>query len=118
MRFWELVSAFRSLDGVLERVLNSPPWRAIYADSLRQIDALVLRQDRSVLDASVPLELSRSISALDPRRWTFDPVTGVLRARMASEPGEALTTLQVHDRFGGSCIEEVCERGSVTVMEG
>jgi hypothetical protein len=115
MRFWELVSVFGSTGHILREVLGRPEWAATYGAALEQFGDLVRRQDRRVLDAPVPVELSRALARLDHRTWSLDP-EGWLRQRSTGVPGEkVITTLDVHDRFGGAVLEEVLEFGSFNV---
>jgi hypothetical protein len=119
MRFWELVSAFRDWPDVLRDVFATEPWRRHYLPLYEQYNELVNRQDRDVLDAPVPLALSREVSARCPQRFIFDPASRVLRCARPGEPSAAsrvvMTALQVHDGFGGSVIEEVFEKGSARI---
>jgi hypothetical protein len=119
MRFWELVSAFRDWPDVLRDVLATDPWRRDYLALYERFNELVERQDRDILDAPVPLDLSREVSARCPQRFIFDPASRALRCTGPGEPSVAdlvtMTALQIHDRFGGSVIEEVFEKGSARI---
>ena len=86
-------------------------------------DELVREQRRDVMDMLLPLQLTREIAAnCHKKRFWYDPTRQALR--VADEgfliPGKyiEMTALEVHDRFGGSMIEEVCEYGSVQVNDG
>ncbi|MBN1936693.1 MAG: hypothetical protein JW934_18680 [Anaerolineae bacterium] len=120
MKFWELTSAFRDRPDILVQVFSEPTWHK-YLKWYRELDRLVAAQDRQVLDASIPLELSRQIAALYPVRFYFYTEMHLLREatidRFPDVPHIELTALQVHDRFGGSVIEEVFEKGSIRVNE-
>ena len=110
MKFWELVSAFRSESSLLETVIAehaSPEFRSQYA----KFDQFVHDQNRVILDATVPDELVRQIASRSLLTFSLDS-TGILRASGSSHVGRTLSALDVVERFGGSVIEEVLERGS------
>jgi hypothetical protein len=115
MRFWELMSAFRDWPDLLRAVLASEPWRRDYLDLHARFHQLVGRQDRCMLDAPIPLALSREVASRCPQRFVYDPASRQLCLAEPSSPGAAgpveMTALEVHDRFGGSVIEEVFEKG-------
>jgi len=119
MQFWELVSAFRGWPDLLREVLASEPWRRDYFALHERYNQLVERQDRDVLDAPVPLELSREVATRCPQRFAFDPASRLLRCAWPDAPAAAhlveLSASEVHDRFGGSVIEEVFEKGSARI---
>ena len=119
MRFWELMSAFRDWPDLLREVLASEPWRGDYLGLHARYSELVARQDRGVLDAPVPLGLSREAAARCPQRFAYDPVSRQLRLAGPGASGAAgpveLTALEVHDRFGGSVIEEVFEKSCTRI---
>ena len=119
MRFWELASVFRPPSTILREVLGRPEWRSTYGLSLQRLEELVEQQDREILDAPVPVELSRAVAAIDDRTWSLQLGTLRLRTEHAGAPGErVLSTLEVHDLFGGSVLEEVLDFGSARVGEG
>jgi len=119
MKFWELVSAFRVSPEIVREVLSRPAWREPYGRWYEDFNRLVDAQDRGVLDARVPLELSREVARLSSLTFQYSPRHGTLRESWSEgmDPGPLMemTALEVHDRFGGSVIEEVGEYGSFTV---
>jgi hypothetical protein len=122
MKFWEAVSAFREFKTALAEVFSSARWSAIHGDRFTRYDELVRTQDRTALDSYLPVELTREIARrCDGLQFCFSPDTGSLRRAtpaLAADAGAiALTALDVHDRFGGSVIEEVLEYGSATVTD-
>lgn len=120
MKFWETLSAFREFPSALAEVFGSDRWSATYGDSFLRYAELVRTQDRATLDSHLPVELTRQIAQrCDGLQFCFSTDTGSLRRTTLALPAEAgmitLTALDVHDRFGGSVIEEVLEYGSATV---
>jgi hypothetical protein len=123
MKFWEVVSAFRDEPDILATVFGSDKWRSQYFELFSHFGEFENEQRRDVMDMLLPLELTREIAAnCHKKRFWHDPSRQELRA--ADEgfllPGRyiEMTALEVHDRFGGSMIEEVCEYGSVQVNDG
>jgi hypothetical protein len=117
MRFWELVSAYRSEALMLQRLLDTERWRTPYGHWLEELDRLLNEQRRDVLDADVPVELARAAAAESSMTFSLD-ADGWLRkddsvARRSKR--QTVTALEVHDRYGGSIIEEVLEYGSAFV---
>ncbi len=131
MKFWEVVSAFRDEPEILRAVFGSDKWRGDYLEAYLNLDKIVNRQDRQILDAPVPIELSREIAAQYPATYDlyprhkhllYDKPVSLLRGhapeKMFKEERIELTALEVHDRFGGYAIEEMAEYGSCYVAEG
>jgi hypothetical protein len=122
MKFWELISAFRERKDLLEKVLSSSKWQGDYWKWYQDFAGLCERQDRQILDAPVPIELSREIAAqYRENLFHFRPEKGILQKAISQrEPDDEyteMTALEVHDRFGGAIIEEVFEKGSARVEE-
>jgi len=119
MLFWQFVSAFRTPEDLLPKVLESEPWRGMYLSLYTRFSELVAKQDRSVLDAPVPFELSRAAARMWDARFVLDPATRSLRlAETTPVPTTGwreMSALEVHDAFGGAAIEEVLEYGSAKV---
>jgi hypothetical protein len=112
MRFWELVSVFGARRDLFRQFLAKPEWSTTYSSLFDRFDDLVRQQDRSALDTPVPVAMSRALAHVDGRSWFLD-TNGWLRAvATGSLNDRVLTTLEVHDAFGGGALEEVLERGS------
>jgi hypothetical protein len=118
MKFWELISAFRGCSDVVRAVLCSPEWFDPWGAALERYDDIVRRQDRDTLDAAVPIDLSRAVARLDRRTWSLDHSGHLRLAHTDTNDGRLLSTLEVHDRFGGWVLEEVLEFGSLQVVGG
>jgi len=122
MKFWEMVSAFRDQKTILERVLRSPRWQPDFWEKYQNFERLVERQDRQILDAFVPIELSREIATeCHELKFHFNSEKGVLHKLVSGRVPDGthivMTVLEVHDQFGGSIIEEVLEKGSANLEE-
>jgi hypothetical protein len=122
MKFWEAVCAFREFETELEAVFCSERWRDTYGRDFLRFDEIVRNQERSILDGPLPVELTREIARrCDRMQFSFSPESGCLRltspALVADSRTITLSALDVHDRFGGSAIEEIVEKGSITVID-
>ncbi len=122
MKLWEAVSAFRNATDALDAVFGSDKWRPVYFEAYSHFDELVRKQDRTTLDALLPLELTREIAArYHTVNFRFYPKDRALRVAnpqcVTADEFLELTALEVHDRFGGSVIEEVFEYGSAYVTD-
>lgn len=119
MKFWEAVSAFRGFERELAEVFGSERWRAAYGESFARISELVRTQDRGILDSQLPVELTREIATrCTALQFSFSPKNRCLYPGPAAARGAiTMSALEVHDRFGGSVIEEALERGCANVNE-
>ena len=118
MKFWELTSTFRTEPHILDAVLSDPQWLP-FQIAYTQFSTLVATQDRTILDAEVPDALARSVASQSQLRFRHYPEMKLLRLLerdfFPGQVSEELNALEVYDRFGGSCMEEVLEKGSCVV---
>lgn len=117
MKFWELISVFRSDKEVLINILNEPRW-VTYLEWYENINDHLNTQNRQVLDAELPNTLCRRALALSKHKFYIQD--NVLRefkdSLILNPPYELLDALEVFDRFGGASIEEVIEYGSKKIQ--
>lgn len=118
MKFWELVSAFRSERENIASVLESPKWAKINA-YFQRLDEIVKSQNREILDVEVPFQLAREVCERSKMEFYLyhGSTPQILRSRKINDDGEfeMLSALEVLLRFGGEAIEEALEKGSSTV---
>src|SRR5436190_23824605 len=112
MKFWELISIFAEERKTLESLFRRPAW-AQFAEVYRDYAKHVSNQNRNILDAKVPDDLCREALSLSSRKYV------VFNGQLAADAGkyfganqEVLTAVEAFDRFGGSALEEVCEKGA------
>jgi hypothetical protein len=112
MRFWQLTSYFRSEEHLLREVLSNPKW-SLYANWFKNFAWLVNNQDRAVLDSELPAELCRAALSLTKRKYLIR-AGHLYEAFNPEETGKepCLTALEIYDRYGGECLEEVAEKSS------
>lgn len=134
MKLRELLSAFRSEEELLLSIFQQDNWRepflGYYLDRKHHLPK------REILDMLVPLELSRQVCSnskqlfffkpaerqlftyATPKKKFFEKITMRLSGIPVAPEEEVavLTALDIHERFGGSIIEEVLEFGSATVQ--
>jgi hypothetical protein len=63
MKFWELISAFRTETENLVSVFQKDCWKK-YRDHYTHWDEIIARQDRKILDEEIPFDLAREVCAL------------------------------------------------------
>jgi len=118
MKFWELTSIFRAEPHILDAVLSDPQWLP-FQSAYAQFSTLVAAQDRTILDAEVPDALARAVASQSQLRFRYYPEMKLLRLLerdfFPEQVSQELNALEVYDRFGGSCMEEVLEKGSFVV---
>lgn len=112
MKFWELISALRGEPSALQQALSMGEWTEL-REWYESFDSIVAQQDRAKLDAEVPEALVQAVA--DRSRQLFCLADGTLRSSDTGTQGNFLSAREVVDRFGGSSIEEVNERGSAVV---
>jgi len=113
MKFWELVSAFRSESNLLDAVFGEHldhEFSAHYAN----FDALVDNQNRDILDAAIPDAFVSLVATRSTQTFSLS-ADGTLRSAQHASTGQILSAIDVVNRFGGSVIEEVHEYGSARV---
>ena len=119
MKFWELTSIFRTEPHILDTVLSNPQWLP-FQSAYAQFSALVATQDRTIQDAEVPAALARAVASQTQLRFRYYPEMKLLRLFepdfFPEQASQELNALEVYERFGGSCMEEVLEKGSCVVM--
>ena len=117
MKFWELVSIFESYPDLLPVALIATE----YKDWLTNFDKLVRNQDRLKLDHLMPDNVCRSALSSHPGRLKLY-TDGHLRGYdLYAQGGDNLaftemTYLEIYQKFGGSVIEDVLEKGSAKVL--
>jgi hypothetical protein len=116
MKFWQMVSVWgRGKDAkrLLHQLENSE-WIHPWGVAFQKFSDL----DQTACQAVVPLALSEFLARTDSRSWFLDDA-GWLRVSAVNSPGEQmLTTLEVHNSYGGAVLEEVLEAGSFNVLTG
>lgn len=114
MKFWELTSAFRSENNILEFILGKPQWKE-YGDHFQNFSSLVKEQNRAILDQSVPDELIKEVCQMSKLKfYLYD--TNLRSTKLFGDDNfQELSSLEVFLKYGGSCIEEVLEKGSLGV---
>ncbi len=118
MKFWELTSTFRTEPHILDVVPSDPQWLP-FQSAYAQFSTLIATQDRTILDAEVPDALARAVANQSQLRFRYYPEMKLLRLVepdfFPGQISQELNALEVYDRFGGSCMEDVLEKGSCIV---
>jgi hypothetical protein len=119
MKFWELISAFRSETDNLKAVLENSIWTK-YKAYFDNFDSIVKNQDRKILDEEIPFELAYEVCQLSKIKfWLYykrQPHILTSWKQGIDDPFEEVSALDILTRFGGSFIEETLERSVSEVM--
>lgn len=118
MKLWELISTFRSEPHILDAVLSDPQWLP-FQTAYTQFSTLIATQNRTMLDAEVPDALAQAVASQSRLCFRHYPAMKLLRLLepdfFPEQVSQELNALEVYERFGGSCMEEVLEKGSCVV---
>jgi len=117
MKFWEMISILRNEQKELETILNDPIWSR-YLRWYQKLSLHIQNQNRTILDAEVPIELCQK--ALSLSKHSFYLHKGYLyrssETISTDSSRNVLSAFDVYSRFGASCIEEVLEKDSCRVV--
>ena len=118
MKFWELVSAFRSEKDILSEVLQNPQWEMYYKYFLN-LESIITKQDRLILDKTVPFDLAYEICWKSKLRFYLSyKESPQIIYHLKQDPQEDFQQIFASDiliRYGGNVIEEILEYGSAKV---
>ncbi|HAO09491.1 MAG TPA: hypothetical protein DCQ50_21465 [Chryseobacterium sp.] len=118
MKFWELTSAFRSETDNLKSVLKNDRWKK-YHNYYENLNSIVAKQDRNILDEEVPFHLAKEVCELSKIKFYLyykdNPHCLTSYKQDTDQPFEELSTLDILIRFGGSFIEETLEKSTSEV---
>lgn len=119
MKFWELVSIFRTEKDKIEEVLKEQCW-AEFLNHFEMIGDLVKSQNRLALDQEVPFELVKQICNKSELKFWLYSDNGELilssHKRSSDDRFELLRPIDIIERFyNGGLMEEALEFGSVKI---
>jgi hypothetical protein len=113
MKFWELTSAFRTETENLKIVFSKDKWLK-YKTQFDNINDILQRQDRQILDEDIPFQLAREVCELSRLKFYLNYTDRPLRLTSwkpnINKPIEEVSSLDILLRFGGFYIEETLER--------
>lgn len=119
MKFWELISVFRSEEDNLIKVFERDNWSK-YRNQYNNFDNLVINQDRTILDEVIPFDLAKEVCEISKMKFYLfykeNPNRLRTWVRETDEEYEVVTPLDILLRFGGKFIEETLEYGSSYVI--
>jgi len=115
MKFWQLGSILRRDEWRLigEMAKTRADW-AFLQEWASDWTSIVNAQDRSKLDAELPVEFVRAVLGLS-RVSLFLAEDGWLRSYQLSGSDQAISALSAFNRFGGTTIENALEYGSIDI---
>jgi len=113
MKFWELISAFRSEADNLETVLKNERWKK-YRNYYENINSIIAKQERGILDEEIPFHLAKEVCELSKLKFYLyykdQPHCLSSYKQDTEQPFEELSPFDILVRFGGSFIEETLEK--------
>ena len=113
MKFWELISAFRSETENLKTVFSKDIWKK-YKLQFDNFQTLVANQDRLILDEEIPFELAKEVCDLSKLKFYlyYREKPQILSSwkQGNNEDFELIDASDILVRFGGHIIEETMER--------
>lgn len=118
MKFWELISAFRSEKENLNVVLGRPKWKR-YKVQLENFDKMVRQQKREILDEKVPFQLSKEVCENSAQQFYlyYKRRSHIItkRKKEVDDKFEMITALDILLRYGGQYLEQILEKGIIEV---
>ena len=113
MKFWELISAFRSEKENLSLILDKPEWKE-YKENFQILDEIINQQNRKILDKEIPFQLSKEVCEKSVLKFYLyyerKPQMITSWKKGVDEKFEIVTPLDILLRYGGKFIEETLER--------
>ena len=120
MKFWELISAFRSEKENLVSVLKKSKWRK-FRVNFENIDQIIINQNGEILNEEIPFDLAKEVCKKSKLKFYLyhENNRKVLKTNQLNtkEKFEEITPLEILLRFGGKFIEETLEKGSSFVKD-
>jgi len=120
MKFWELISAFRSEKENLNSVLEKPVWQK-FKVNFQNIEKLVNQQNRKILDEEIPFQLAKEVC--EKSKLTFylyyesNPKILTSWKKETDEKFKIFTPLDILLKYSGNFIEAILEKGSIQIKE-
>lgn len=122
MKFWEIVTLFQvemELQGkdILSEILNSSKW-VKYNSWYINFDNIVSEQQRTILDKKVPYSLCTELFSKSIRKYYLVENKYLIECGQDFDEPKTnytiLTALEVYEKYGGSCMEIIQEKGKYT----
>ncbi|MEO7690363.1 MAG: hypothetical protein ABIS51_13855 [Sphingomonas sp.] len=115
MKFWQLGSILRADEwSLIGEVAETRADWAFLQEWASNWTSLVNTQDRSKLDAELPVEFVREMLSLS-QVTLFLAHDGWLRSYQLSGSDLSISALSAFNRFGGTAIENALEYGSIDI---
>jgi hypothetical protein len=119
MKFWELISAFRTETDNLKKIFAKDCWKK-YRLQHENLETIISKQDRKILDEEVPLQLAKEVCEISKLEFYLyykdKPHRLTTWKQDRNEEFEVVTPSDILFRFGGKFIEETLERSFSEVI--
>ena len=112
MKLWQLTAVCRPDSAALFATLSKPEWSE-FAFDLERYNKAIDEQDRGFLDQVIPPELVEDVLQKTTGHIYFDGEQ--LRSHQFSKSDQLLSFVEAYRRYGGAALEEVLEKGSLSV---
>ena len=114
MKFWQLTSITSENRDLIERVAKSDAAWSEYGEWASNLESIVQRQDRAILDRPVRNDFVFAVLNLFTRKM-YVSHDGRLRSRSLGEGEEVISVSEAVRRYGGDAVEDALEYGSAYV---
>ena len=114
MKFWQIVSIFRDDLSSLESVFRAER-DPVYLEWLTNFKELVRKQNRQILDARLPEDISERVMRASKLKFYIS--NGFLKVSTDQSPkaNNYLTALDVYTKYGTNAVEDALEYGSFPI---
>ena len=113
MKFWELISAFRTETDNLRTVFAKGCWKK-YQLYYENSDTTIAKQGRKILDEEIPFQLAKEVCELSKLEfylyYKHNPHRLTTWKQGTNEEFEVVSASDILVRFGGHFLEETLER--------
>ena len=114
LKYWKVLVCFGTKQ--TEKVLENPHWRDVFPDVFQGLAATDLPTKGATI---IPNDIVRAIAEVQPYENIFGFQGNILRTRTRPEEMpdgyELLTPLEALERFGGECMRQAVDYGSVDI---
>jgi hypothetical protein len=111
MKFWQLTSIFRDEKEILEVEFNKPQWLE-YLKNYENLEFLVKRQQRNILDMQIPFLLLKNICLKSKKKIYGSSNDDTIYNYKNDSTNREYTIADAVDIFDHNAIEEVFEKSS------
>lgn len=113
MKYWHLMSIMRGEQGIVESEFLKPKWTE-YLVYFRNDHAIVINQERNILDKELPDELVKNVLGKSSKRLFISEKTKI-RTYRVYDSDEEISLLKASELLSGADLEEAFEKTEVKI---